>query len=400
MAPPSTPDLDPPSPTPPYDLGAWRAQIPLLAHAIPMNNCSQAPQCNATRLAAEAYLESWGRDGMDWDTWIAEIERARESFARLINAEVDEVAVTTSVSHAVSALASALDLSGTRRRVLASGAEFPTVGHVWLAQRARGAEVDWVPLDANGMIPTAAYESRIDARTAVVSATHGYFANGFKQDVAEIARLAHDRGALVFVDAYQTLGTEPIDVKALDVDALAGGSLKYLMGTAGIAFLYVRRPLAESLRPTVTGWFGRVNPFAFDPTRLDWAVGARRFDAGTPPIINAYIARAGLEVIHAVGPAAIGEWIRVLSRRLLDGGAERGLELYGTTDVARKAPTTAFRVRGDAAEAERRLRAHGVIASARGDVIRLAPHFYSSLEDVDRSLDSLAYIVHHETVGA
>jgi selenocysteine lyase/cysteine desulfurase len=188
-------------------------------------------------------------------------------------------------------------------------------------------------------------------------------------------------------------------VNSLGVDALAGGCLKYLMGTAGIAFLYVRRELAELLQPSVTGWFGRVHPFSFDATQLDWAPGARRFEAGTPPVINAYIARAGLDVIHDVGPAAIAEWIRVLSARLMSGGAARGLELYGTTDLARKAPTTAFRVPGDSADIERRLRAHGVLASARGSVIRLAPHFYSSLEDVDRALDALAYVVHHEGSG-
>ena len=372
--------------------------MPLLAHAVPMNNCSQAPATDYTRRAADAYLESWGRDGMDWDTWIGEVERGRSSFARLINAEVDEVSVMSSVSNAVSAFASALAFHGRRRCVVASGAEFPTVGHVWLAQESRGAEVEWVPLAPDGTIDAAAYDARITDRTAVVSATHAYFVNGWKQDVAAIARTAHAQGALVFVDAYQTLGTEPIDVKVLGVDALAGGCLKYLMGTAGIAFLYVRRALAESLRPTVTGWFGRAEPFAFDPARLDWAPAARRFDGGTPPIINAYVARAGLEIIHEVGPAAIGAWTRTLSQRLVTGGLERGLDLYGTRDVERKAPTTAFRVQGDSADVERRLRAHGVIASARGNVIRLAPHFYSTLDDVDRSLDALAYVLGHEAV--
>jgi selenocysteine lyase/cysteine desulfurase len=363
-----------------------------------MNNCSQAPSTDATRLAAERFLESWGRDGMDWDAWMAEVEHARVAFARLVNAETDEVCVMSSVSHAVSALASALPFGGQRRVVLASGAEFPTVGHVWLAQAPRGVAVDRVPLSPNGTIDVSDYASRIDDRTAVVSAAHAYFVNGFKQDVAAIGRLAHDRGALLFVDAYQTLGTEPIDVKALGVDALAGGCLKYLMGTAGIAFLYVRRALAERLRPMVTGWFGRAQPFAFDPTRLDWAAGARRFDGGTPPIINAYIARAGLEIIHEVDPTAIGAWTRTLSERLVAGGAARGLELYGTSDLNRKAPTTAFRVTGDSADVERRLRGHGVIASARGDVIRLAPHFYSSFEDVDRALDALADVVSHDAV--
>ena len=379
--------------SPTYDIDEWRSRIPILAHAIPMNNCSQAPQSEATREAADTYLESWARDGMDWDAWVSEVERARESFARLINADVDEVAVKSSVSHATSALASALSFVATRNRVVASAAEFPTVGHVWLAQGPRGANVDWVPLSADGTIELTDYEQRIDDRTRVVSACHAYFANGFKQDIAGIARVAHAHGALLFVDAYQTLGTEPIDVKALDVDALAGGTLKYLMACAGIAFLYVRRDLAERLRPTVTGWFGRVNPFAFDPKALDWAAGARRFDGGTPPIINAYIARAGLEIIHDVGPAAISAWTRVLSDRLMSGGSERGLVQFGPADSRRKSPTTAFIVGADSAGVERELRARGVIASARGDAIRLAPHFYSTLDDVDQALDALAAVV-------
>ena len=386
-------------PSPPYDITAWRARIPILERAVPMNNCSQAPQTDATRAAVDAYLRSWARDGMDWDAWIAEVERARQSFARLINADVDEVAVTSSVSHAASAFASALSFDGHRRRVLVSAAEFPTVGHVWLAQEARGAEVAWVPLSDRGTIDTGDYATRIDERTRVVSACHAYFVNGFKHDVAAIARMAHARGALLFVDAYQTLGTEPIDVKALDVDALAGGTLKYLMAAAGIAFLYVRRALAEQLRPTVTGWFGRAHPFAFDATALDWAPGARRFDSGTPPIINAYIARAGLEIIHEVGPANIAAWTRVLSDRLVAGGTARGLTLYGTPNAQSKSPTTAFWVGGDSDAVERRMRARGVIPSARGGVIRLSPHFYSTIQDVDRALDTLVAVLHDGPVS-
>ena len=358
-----------------------------------MNNCSQAPQTDATRAAAEAYLESWARHGMDWDAWVAEVELARESFARLINAHADEVAVTSSVSHAASAFASALAFSGERSHVLASAAEFPTVGHVWLAQHPRGAQVDWVPLANDGTIDTSAYETRIDDRTRVVSACHAYFVNGFKHDVAAICRIAHAHGALVFVDAYQTLGTEPIDVKALGVDALAGGTLKYLMSCAGIAFLYVRRELAEQLRPTVTGWFGRVNPFAFDASTLDWGAAARRFDGGTPPIINAYIARAGLEIIHEVRPANVASWTRLLSERLVEGGRARGLTQYGTPNAACKSPTTAFWVGTDSATVERRMRERGVIPSARGSVIRLSPHFYSTLDDVDQALDTLAAVL-------
>jgi selenocysteine lyase/cysteine desulfurase len=309
-----------------------------------MNNCSQAPQTDATRAAADAYLESWGRDGMDWDAWVAEVERARQSFARLINADVDEVAVTSSVSQAASAFASALSFDGARRRVLASAAEFPTVGHVWLAQHSRGAEVHWAPL-SNRRHDRHRRVRGQDRRThRVVSACHAYYLNGFKHDIGAIARIARARGALTFVDAYQTLGTEPIDVKALGIDALAGGTLKYLMAIAGIAFLYVRRGLAEELRPTVTGWFGRVNPFAFDATALDWAPGARRFDGGTPPIINAYVARAGLEIIHEVGPARVG---RMDARAVGTAGERRrGARLVLHGDIERGRQGTDYGVLG------------------------------------------------------
>jgi selenocysteine lyase/cysteine desulfurase len=168
------------------------------------------------------------------------------------------------------------------------------------------------------------------------------------------------------------------------------------MATAGIAFLYVRRELADQLHPTVTGWFGRQNPFAFDPTVLDWAPGARRFDAGTPPIINAYIARAGLEIIQEVGAAHIATWTRALSDRLVHGGRSRGLTLYGTPDAVRKAPTTAFWVGPDSGVVERRMRARGVIPSARGSVIRLSPHFYSTFDDVDQALDTLVAVLHDD----
>ena len=149
--------------------------------------------------------------------------------------------------------------------------------------------------------------------------------------------MAHANGSLLYVDAYQSLGIVPVDVKALDLDFLASGNLKFLLGIPGIAFLYVRRELIESLQPTVTGWFGRANPFAFQTKQLDWSRTASRFDTGTPPIINAYVARAGWRSILDVGPNAIRAWLEVLAQRLIDGGRARGLTLHGASDVSRRA---------------------------------------------------------------
>ncbi len=376
---------------PGYDLEAVRGRIPLLRRLVPMNACSHAPQSDATRAAAEAYLGSWDRDGMDWDRWMEEVERARATFAHLIGAEPADVAVAASVSQATSSVASGLDYAGERRRVLVSGAEFPTVAHVWLAQGRFGAAVARVPV-RDGVVALEDYEAALDERTLVVSACHGYYQDGFKQDIPAIAALAHAHGALLYVDAYQTLGTAPFDAPASGADFVAAGCLKYLMGIPGIAFVWVRPGLAERLRPALTGWFGRREPFAFDAERLDWAEGARRLDLGTPPVLEAYIARAGMEWLREVGLEAIGAWNRALGARLIEGGQERGFRLLGTDDPDRKAPSTAFACEdGHAVEAA--LRERGVLASARGPAIRLAPHFYSSLEDVDRALDALSEVL-------
>ena len=379
-------------PGPEYDIGAWRRRIPLLASCIPMNNCSQAPQLDATRAAAERYLESWNTAGMDWDAWMSEVHLAKAEFARLINATADDIAVFSSVSEATSAVASAIDFAGGRSKVLVSEAEFPTVAHVWLAQERRGAKVEWAPV-RDGVIDPAEYDARVDERTAVVSACHAYYQNGFIQDIGRIAGRARAAGALSYIDAYQSLGAVPVDVKALGLDFLASGNLKFLMGIPGVAFLYVRPGLVESLRPTMTGWFGRSNPFAFETKKLDWSPTAGRFDTGTPPIANAYVSRAGMAIINEIGPARIRAWHEQLSRRLVEGGRARGLTLHGTSDIRRKSAVTAFVVR-DSHAVEEAMRARGVLPSARGDVIRLAPHFYSTLDDVDAALDLLADIVH------
>ncbi len=374
---------------PAYDIQAWRRRIPILRSLIPMNNCSQAPQLDVTREAAEAYLDSWNKAGMDWDAWMAETYKAKAEFARLINASPDDIAVSSSVSEATASLASSLDLSGERRKVVTTEAEFPSVAHVWQAHAKYGLEVDWVPV-RDDIVYLEDYDEAIDERTLLVSACHAYYQNGYLQDVAAIARKAHDKGALVYVDAYQSLGVAKVDVQAMDIDLLASGNLKFLLGVPGIAFLYVRPGLVERLEPAVTGWFGRANPFSFDARKLDYASTAARFDTGTPPVINAYISRAGMAAINEIGPDAIAAWTEQLTRRLIEGGRARGFQLHGTDDPTHKTPSTAFVCpEGESHHVEALLLKRGILAAARGPVIRLAPHFYSTLDEVDSALDAL-----------
>ncbi len=372
-------------------LDAWRREFPILATTIHVANCSQSPQSLWVRRAIETYLDNWLTVGMDWDYWIQEVNLAKAEFARLINAEPDEIAVSTSVSEAVASVASALDMSGKRRKIVATEAEFPTVGHVWLAHQKYGCKVEFVPV-RNGEVPLDEYARYVDDETLMTSVTHVYYQNGFKQDLAAIVEIAHARGSMVLVDAYQSLGTMPVDVKALGIDVLTSGNLKYLLGIPGIAFLYVRKDLVPRLKPAVTGWFGQENPFAFKVHYLDYASDARRFDTGTPPVMPAFAARAGMEIINAVGPAEIGRRIEALSAHCIDGVRRRGLDLASIPDPRRKGATTSVRV-PDPHAMEVALKRRGIIASARGDVIRIAPHFFTRFEDIDSVLDELQHLL-------
>ena len=190
------------------------------------------------------------------------------------------------------------------------------------------------------------------------------------------------------LDDYQRTGTAPLDVHALGVDFLVTGALKYLLGPAGIAFLYVRRELIERLEPLATGWFGRVDPFAFALDPLDWAASARRFEGGTPPVPGAYAAVAGLDLLNALGPAVIDAQIRRLTARMIDGARSRGFAVATPDDPERRGALVVVRCR-DAATLVRRLETRGIVASARGTGLRVSFHAYNTDEDVDAVLAAL-----------
>ncbi len=234
------------------------------------------------RPAWKTILQSWHEQGSPWELWVDQYEAARTAFAQFINASPDEVAIVTSASAGINSIASALNFR-ERRKVVMGEFEFPTMGHVWLAQRARGADVQFVKAEGN-RIPAASYEKAIDRDTLIVPLTHVCFKNGFRSERKAITQIAHSAGALVMLDDYQDSGTRPIDVKAMDLDFYVTGTLKYLLGPPGLAFLYVRKDLISSLVPTVTGWFAQANPFAFDPQNIDLSPTARRFESGSPSV--------------------------------------------------------------------------------------------------------------------
>jgi len=359
------------------DVSAFRNRFPILEKKTYLNSCSQGALSREVEAATGTWLESWHEEGSPWDQWVDQYEAGRRLFASLINARPEEVAIVASASAGVNALVSALTFN-QRKKVVLGEFEFPTMGHIWLSQRSRGAEVIFAPASGHRML-VETYDSLVDRDTLIVPLTHICFMNGFRSPVADVVRLAHDRGALVLLDDYQDCGTRPIDVKAMQVDAYVAGTLKYLLGPPGVAFLYVREDLADSLVPTVTGWFGQRNPFAFDVKLLDPAPGTRRFESGTPPIPSIYGAMAGAKLLQDVGLGHVAEGVRLLTRALIDGAAELGVKMKTPADSV--GPLVVLQTL-DAERLVKLLGEHGIVCSSRHDGLRLSVHAYNTLDEV------------------
>jgi selenocysteine lyase/cysteine desulfurase len=367
---------------------AIRGEFPIFEHTTYLNSCSQGALSRRVRTAYEEYLDGWDANGAEWAHWVERAEAARRAFARLLRAEASEVAVTTSVSQGVSAIVSALDLK-SRPRIVISEYEFPTVGQIAHAQELRGAEVVHVRPEPDGSIPSERFAEAIDERTALVCCTTISYRTGHRHDVAEIARLAHEAGALCLADSYQAIGAIDFDARALGVDFVTGGTVKYLLASAGLGFLYVRGELLPELLPTQTGWFADEDIFRMDISDYSPAADARRFDAGTPPVPNIYGGLAGVSIVEDAGTGAIEEHVRGLTTRLIEGLDELGAVVVTPREPERRGPlvcvkSTDVRTLVDTLDAAR------IVCSERDSNLRIALHLYNVDEDVDTVLAALA----------
>lgn len=366
-----------------------RGRFPIFKRKVYVNSCSQGALSDSVRAAYQRYLDDWDERGAPWEYWVELMEAAREEFAGLIGADGDEVAVTTSVSAGVSALASAFRFDQGRDTIVVSNFEFPTIGQIWHAQELRGARVVHVPAERDGTIPLERFEAAVDERTALVAVTAVCFRNGSRIDVEGVTRLAHQRGARVLLDAYQAVGALPIDVRAMEVDFLAAGVLKYLLGSAGLAFLYCRAEHVKELVPTATGWFADADIFQMDIHDYSPSPTARRFEAGTPPVPNIYAGIAGIRLMREIGVAATAEHVRGLNDLLLEGLDELGARVVTRRDPARRGPLIAVES-SDVHALVEALAADEIVTSSRDANLRISPHCYNSTEDIRALLDSLA----------
>jgi selenocysteine lyase/cysteine desulfurase len=361
-----------------------RSRFPIFQRKIYLNSCSQGALSDAVQSGLEDYIATWHEQGSPWETWVDHYEAARVAFAKFINASPDEVAIVTSASAGINSVASALNFT-ERKKVVMGEFEFPTMGHVWLAQRARGADVQFVKGEGN-RIPAVNYEKIIDRNTLIVPLTHVCFKNGFRSEVSAVTNIAHRAGALVMLDDYQDCGTRPVDVKVMDLDFYVTGTLKYLLGPPGLAFMYVRKDLISKLVPTVTGWFAQTNPFAFDPQHIDLSPTARRFESGSPSVPNVYAAMPGFQLLQEIGMENVAGHIKKLTQALLDSATELGIRSKTPADSA--GPLVVLQSK-DSNLLVQKLAESNIVASNRHDGLRIAFHVYNTMDDVKAVVEVL-----------
>jgi selenocysteine lyase/cysteine desulfurase len=379
-------------PVPGTDLrvgAATRGEVPIFETATYLNSCSQGALSRRVRDAVEGWLAGWDENGAEWDFWVERNEAFRSTIAALLHAGADDVAVTTSVSQGVSALVSALPLDRGRNRIVISEYEFPTVGQIAHAQELRGAQVVHVQPEDDGSIPAERFAEAIDERTALVCCTTLSYRSGHRHDVAAIAEAAHAAGAIVLADSYQACGAVELDVRSLGADVVTGGTVKYLLGTAGLGFMWVRPEVRKALVPTQTGWFADEDIFAMSIADYSPHESARRFDSGTPPVPALYAGVAGVGLVAEAGVPVVESHVGGLVGRLLDGLDAMGATVVTPRELARRGPLVCVRSTDvDALVAS--LAAERIIVSSREDKLRVALHLYNLDEDVDTLLDALA----------
>jgi kynureninase len=378
----------------PYpELEAYRAEFPILQRKTYLNSCSLGALSRRSMDAMTRYQELWNEHGAQaWYTlWMGEVAAMRERFARLIGAQPHEIALAPNVSVALGEIASALDFS-RRQRVVLADMDFPTLAYQWLARQRLGVEVEFVRSPDHMTLPAELFTPRIDDRTALVATSRVFYLSGYVQDVKALAEAAHRHGAYLLVDDYQGTGQIPLDVKALDIDFLVTGTLKWLMGGPGLAMIYVREELIPQLQPAITGWWAARDQFQFRTTDFAFRDDAARLEAGTPAVAPIYTAGAALDIVREIGVERIRERTRFLSDDLTRRARERGWRLLGPIDSAERSSIVVFGMERPE-EIVHSLTERQIIVDSRPDRVRISPHFYNTIEENELIVEAIADIL-------
>ena len=342
----------------------------------------------------QEYASTWATRGVRaWaEGWWQMPLTVGDAVARIIGAAPGSVVMHQNVSVCQALILSCFDLGGRRNKIVYEDLNFPSVMYVYEAHRRLGARICTVPSDDGITVPLDRMLAAIDEETLLVPLSHVVFKSGYVQDVAAVVRRAHEVGALVVADLYQSAGTVPVDVTAWDVDFATGGAVKWLCGGPGAGYLYVAPRLAASLEPRITGWMAHERPFDFEPGAIDYAQGASRFLHGTPSVPALYAARAGCEIVGAIGVPAIRRKSERQVQLILDLAAERGIATRTPASAGERGGMVILDVPHGQAVTRELLRREILVDYRPGAGIRISPHFYTSDEELRRAVEEIAAI--------
>jgi len=368
-------------------LESYRDRFPILEHTTYLISHSLGPMPVGAEKNLLRYAREWRERGVRaWaEGWWEMSTTVGDQIGRIIGAAPGTTVMHQNVAVAQAVVLSCFEFEPPRNRIVYGEGEFPSVRYLYQAQRRRGAEVE-VVTDAGAVLEA------IDERTLLVPLSHILFKTSEIQDVEAVVRRSHEAGALVVLDAYQSVGSVPLDVTRLGVDFAVGGSVKWLCGGPGAGWLYVRPDLAERLEPTFTGWQAHARPFAFEPEH-DYAEGAARFLTGTPNVPALYAATAGYDLVEEIGVERIRERSMQQTALLVDLLESAGFEIASPHDPVRRGGTVVVRT-PEVEAVHRELDSREIVCDFRPDAgVRLGPHFFNTDDELRFAASQIAEIV-------
>jgi kynureninase len=379
----------------------YRAEFPILERTNYMISNSLGAMPRGVYDALHAYADTWATRGVRaWEEswWMLALEVGNE-LGTLMNAPKDSVSVHQNVTTCQAVVASCFDFTGKRNKVVYSDMNFPSVMYFWEAQRQYGAQVHMVETDDGITVPTDRLLDAIDEQTLLVPVSHVIFRSAYINDAKAIVEKAHKVGANVVLDTFQSLGTVPVDVAALNVDFACGGVLKWLCGGPGVAYLYVRPDLGKKLEPKLTGWFAHCNPFGFEVGATRYAEPPLRFMNGTSHIPSLEAARPGLKIIREVGVEKIREKSKRQTARLIQLADQHGWRVNTPRDAEKRGGTVSIDM-PDSQQVCRDLLAREILVDWRPKAgVRFSPHFYNTDEEIDAAIAAVVEILKERRVA-
>jgi kynureninase len=369
-------------------LAVWRDEFPIVENCSYLVNHSLVAMPRRTAANLQEYAETWmGRGVRAWhEGWWEAGRETGNLLAPILGVPRDTISMHQNATVAQSIVASCFAYEAPRRRILLQDLDFPTNHYLFEGFRRFGAETIYVPSDDQIRAPIERLVDAIDDRTALVALSLVLFRSAFLQNVRPVVEKAHRVGARVVLDVYQAAGTVPMNLERLGVDFAVGGSVKWLCGGPGAGYLYVRPDLIPSLRPSVVGWAGHVEPFGFETGSIRYAAGIERFQSGTPNVPALASARAGYEIVAKVGVPAIRARSLELTRRLMNAADKRGWRLNTPALDDERGGSIVIDVPNGAQVTEELLKRKVIVDYRPNAGIRVAPHFYNSEADVDRAI--------------